>query len=141
MQFTTSEILRNRKQQIFNRTQEINERIYALQMEMQELERERHMLLAEHEILERVDEKALIIDTNKQRETQRVSRVMLEDAVRMIFDEAGRPVRIGDLIDELEKYGYVWSKYQSAYARIKSLPFIEDTGARGYVQFVRGGDF
>lgn len=134
MQVTTTEIIANRKKQIFNRSQEIRQRIYDLEAEKESLIREEAYLMAEHDMLERIDMKGLIVDTVKR--TQ--DRVMIEDAVREIFDEYGRPVKIKELIDELEKYGFQWSTYANAYYRVKRLPYICETGAYGYVQFLRG---
>lgn len=128
------DIIRNRQAEIFNQVQDIDAEINQLKANINQLEHLKELRIMEHKMLQNVSDKGLVVE-----ESNRVSRVDLEDALKRIFQEAGRPLKISDLIEGLERYGYMYSKlkYQTAYARLRATRLLESTGAQGYYNLIR----
>lgn len=59
-----------------------------------------------------------------------------EESVKEIFKQYGRPMKMAEIISELEEVGYKWSKYVSAYGFISKLDSIEKAH-HGYYQLRR----
>ena len=59
-----------------------------------------------------------------------------EDAVKEVLKQYGRPMKMGEIITELEHVGYKWSRYVSAYGFIRKLDCIEKS-YHGYYQIRR----
>lgn len=130
---THDEIIRIRQAEIFNDVQEIRREIIQLMARVETLNALEKQRVAEHNMLQHVTERGLIGGP----ENKKLDRIGLEDSVKRIFDQAGKPLRIGELLDELEKFGYIWSSYQTGYYRLRQTRLISETGARGYYNIIR----
>ena len=62
-------------------------------------------------------------------------KLMLDDALKTIFDAEGKPLKLAYVIQELERFDISWNRYVSAQAAISKL--LEPTGAHGYYNFRR----
>jgi hypothetical protein len=131
MHITANEIIKHRKNNNFNRTQQIHQRLHELELEEQELRHELELIIAENDMLDHMEGRGIIINTH--RVGHKPDHLMFEDAVREIFENAGRPIRVKDLISELAKYGYTWSTIQKARYDISNSDLIEKA-SWGYVQ-------
>jgi hypothetical protein len=105
-------------------------------MELAELEKKREFRIAEADMLDRVEDRSTIYDT-KRRQGDARDRLMFEDAIREIFETAGRPLRLKEIRENLEKYDYTWNNYQQARYHIVSLESIQSAGAFGFYQYLR----
>lgn len=130
---THDEIIRIRQAEIFNDVQEIRREIIQLMARVEILNALEKQRVAEHDMLQHVTERGLISGPANKK----LDRIGLEDSVKRIFDQAGKPLRIGELLDELEKFGYIWSSYQTGYYRLRQTRLISETGARGYYNIIR----
>jgi len=139
--WATDEIIRFRQQEIFNRVQEIEQEIRRLEAELNKLRNEKERLIAEHDLLDRFHDRSGIISVTTTTTVTRMTsrdRLTFEDVLKRIFEHAGRPMRMIEIIHELEKYGYKWSCYESAHSYISRLPHIEKIPqCRGFYQWVR----
>lgn len=129
--YTYDELIHIRQNEIFNEIRDIEEEVLRLRTEIEKLEALKKRRLAEYDMLQHVNDKGLVDNERK------VSRLDFEAALRRIFDKAGRPLAIGELIDRLEEFGYIYSNYHSAYNRLRSLGILEPTGARGYYNLLK----
>lgn len=130
---TSNQIIEERKKQIHNELYDIAEEIQKHKAALERLEYLRTFRLAEFDMLDRhVDRGQFIAHSSRS-----TKRMHIEDAIRSIFDGAGKPLRIGDVIEQLERFGFLWSSYQSAYAAITNFDNVQFTGARGYYQYLR----
>lgn len=131
--FSNNDIVEERKKQIHNELMDVEQSIQQCKATLEKLEYTRRFRLAEYEMLEKhVDRGQLIGHHSNQ-----IKRMHIEDAIRSIFDKAGKPLKIGELIDQLELFGYMWSNYNSAYVAITTFDNVKFTGARGYYQYLR----
>jgi len=131
--FSHDELIQIRQNEIFNEVQDIDDHIRQLCAELEKLEALKKRRLAEYDLLQRVSDKGLV-DNRGQ-----TTRLSLEAALKRIFDKAGRPLSIGELIGQLREFGYMYDSlpYHTAYSRIRALGILEPTGARGYYNLLR----
>ena len=125
------DLIQARQAEIFNEVQDIDAELLQLTARLEKLAALKERRIAEHNMLQNVKDRGLIANEHKS------TRVDFETAIKRIFDKAGRPMAIGELINELETFGYIFSKYNTAYMRLKSLGVLESTGARGYYNLLR----
>lgn len=126
--YTNEEIVQYRLNEIYNELMDLESEGEALKARLEKIEYLKKVRAAEYRMLQNVKDKGAIVA-----EDGRVSRIFLEDALKKIFDKAGRPMKIADVIEEVEKFGVEWSRYQTAYYRLTEL--LKPTGARGYYQY------
>lgn len=139
---TADDVIRSRQAEIFNRVQEIENELQRLEKLKSSLELDKEKLMMEHEILDSYDHRDhLSVTTTTTTTTFKMrssDKLTIEDTLRKIFDNAGRPMRMVEVIGELEKFGYQWSRYESAHSYISRLPHIEKVPqTRGMYQWVR----
>jgi hypothetical protein len=84
-------------------------------------------------MLQNIQDRGLAIGDNNK-----VSRIHIEDALKRIFDKVGRPMSVGEIFEQLESFGYIWSSYHTAYNKIvRDIGILESAGTRGYYQLIR----
>lgn len=71
------------------------------------------------------------------RDTIRSDRMDFDQTLRVIFDNAGGPMKISKIIDALDEVGIKTGNYAAAHARIVRNEHIQKTGARGFYNYVR----
>lgn len=131
--FANDGIVEERKKQINNELIDISNEIQMHTAALERLEYLRNFRLAEYNMLDRHIDRGQLIESSPRS----IKRMHIEDAIRAIFDGAGKPLRVGDVIERLEKFGFMWSSYQSAYAAITNFDNVQFAGARGYYQYIR----
>lgn len=129
---TYDEIIRTRQTEIFNEVNEIEEKINQHLAAIEKLRSTKEQRIAEYNMLQHIDDRGLMDEGKK------IARIDFETALKQIFEQSGKPMKVGDLIDRLEEFGYMWSNYQSAWYHIKNADLIQPTGARGYYNLIRG---
>lgn len=125
------EIIRTRQAEIFNQVQDLDREILQLTAAIEKAKATKEQRIAEHNMLQHISDRGLMEEDNKK-----VRRIDFEDALKRIFDQAGGPMAIREVIDRLEQFGYMWSNYQSAWYRLRSTKLLEPTGARGYYNII-----
>lgn len=130
---TTQQIIEERQKELINEVQDLEQLIRNKQLELESLIQLRDRRIMEHDILDRVPRADMF--SMREGEVTR-SRLTFEDCLKLIFEHAGRPVRMTELIDALETYNYKWSNYATAYNYITRTPHVENV-ARGYYQLRR----
>ena len=139
---TADDVIRDRQRAIFNRVQEIEHEKVRLQKQLEALDLEKQKLMMEHDILDSYDHRNHIsVTTITTITTVRMGskdKLTFEDTLRKVFDNAGRPLRMVEIINELKKFGYTWSRYESAHSYISRLPHVQKVPqCRGIYQWVR----
>lgn len=132
---TRDTVIKARQAEIVNEVFEIESRMSELRDELERLAILKEQRMMEHQLLEEVGERSILGEHTPGRKSTRLS---FEDTLIQIYDNAGRPLRIKELIGELERFGYQWSNYYTAYSYITSSHIVAPTGARGYYNVVRG---
>lgn len=117
------EVIRNRQAEIFNEITDIEKK-------MEKLRAVKEQRIAEYNMLQHISERGLMDEGKK------VARIDFEEAIKRIFNQAGRPLSVGELIGKLEEFGYIWSNYQAAWYRLRSSRLLEPTGERGYYNII-----
>lgn len=128
---TYDEIIRNRQAEIFGEIQDLDRDILQLTAAIEKAKSTKERRVAEYNMLQNINDRGLMDEGKK------VSRIDFEDAVKKIFEQAGRPMSISQLISQLETFGYLYSNYQSAWYRLRSTKMLEHTGARGYYNLLK----
>lgn len=132
--FNTTFIVEERKKQIINELMEINETIRELNEQVSRLTNSKKFREMEYEMLDRTVDKGVVIGGTNNNAT---SRLLLEDAIKSIFNNAERDaIKLADIILQLESYGYRWSNYFTAYQKITGLDSLCNTSKKGYYQFI-----
>jgi alanyl-tRNA synthetase len=126
-------VVKARQNEIINEVGEIEQEVKELQERIEKLQTKRQMRIAEYELLDRMQDRSLVFSSSK---TGRVDRLTFEDCIKRIFDNKGRPMKISEILKELEKFNFVSSSYQSAYSQITKKGIVEPV-SRGYYQLVR----
>lgn len=144
MEFTVNQIISNRKKEIFNKVQDMEQQKLELQLQIKELQSQINgvqynieLLIAEANMLDAVTERGMLINTEQSARKRGHDRITFEDAVKEIFREAGGPMKFEDVVAKLEKYGYTYTK-NTVYAKVRNTPFIESAGKHGYYQLLHG---
>lgn len=143
-QLTATQIINERKNEIINEVQDIEAEIRAMQERMESLAMKRDRRLFEYDLLDKFDSRNdtrfthIDAEDASARRMSRSSRVSIEDCIKEIFDNAGRPIKIGKLIEELEKYNYQWSTPASAYQYLTKIHILDKVPqTHGYYQLHR----
>lgn len=142
---TAQEVIKSRQSEIFNELSLMDVREKELIADLEALRMRRDQRRMEYDILGRVEERGMVRVTTSTTTTVEATferhrpadRLPFEDCLRLIMREAGRPVRVGELISELEKYSYRWNKYVSAHNYVTGCGLLESAGKRGYYQLIR----
>lgn len=130
----TNFIIEERKKQIINELQDVNQTISELRTQLARLENVRQFRESEYEMLDRTVDRGMIISSQRDNST---SRLLLEDAIKSIFKQHEHEVlKIGDLIDQLEGYGYRWSNYYTSINRLRSIKSLVKSNRRGYYLYI-----
>lgn len=130
--FTQQEVINERKKELFNEIQQIEVELERLKV----LKERRHI---EYKMLENIEDRSIIITTTEQRVEVRKGvgdRLFVEDILREIFDNVGRPMKISEIIEMLKKYNKTWNSYHAAYQFVISTKMLEKTGKRGYYNII-----
>lgn len=133
---TRDEVIRTRQNELVNEVFTIEEKIKELSEEIERLTILKEQRMMEHQLLEEVGERSILEELSRT-SGKKTNRLSFEDCLVQMYDKVGRPLRMKDLIAELEKFGYVWSDYHKAYAYITSTPIVKSAGVRGYYQVVQ----
>jgi regulator of replication initiation timing len=143
---THDEVLQNRKNELFNEITEVDKEIMEYNQKIEQLKRRKALRIAEHHILTDVTDRGIVLKSkqlndiiDESRPTFAINsrnRLHIEDVLKRIFENAGRPLSIGEIISELESFGYIWSDYYKAYSSIRNIGVLERI-SRGYYQFIR----
>lgn len=126
-------VIRSRQAEIVNEVHTIEEEIRACHKRIEELTQKRDLRIAEHDLLDKVEDRGIIVDLGN---TSKRSQMNFEDCMKRIFDNAGRPMKMSEIINELEKFNYIWSSYHSAYQRITGAGIVQVI-TRGYYQLLK----
>lgn len=141
--FTADQVIRERQKEIFNEVQEIEHELQRLERQRESLLARKERLMMEHEILESYHNRRELSVTTTTTTTKTVrmgtpDRLTFEDTLKKIFDNTGRPMRMSEIIFELKKFGFSWSRYESAYSYIIRCPILEKVPqTRGIFQLRR----
>lgn len=130
---TRDEVIKARQSELINEVVEIEQRIVELTNELERLALLKEQRAMEYRLLEQLGERSCVDDLVNDRK----SRVSFEDCLITLYERVGRPLRMREIIDEMEKFGYQWSNYWRAYSYIRSLDIVQSTGARGYYNIIR----
>lgn len=139
---TADEVIRSRQGEIFNRVQTIESELGKMELQKVQLALEKERLLMEHDILDAHTDRGHLSVTTTTTTTVRMGtkdKLSFEDTAKKIFENAGRPLQIGEIIEQLEKFGYQWSTYQGAYGYITKCTssIAKVPQCRGMYQFMR----
>jgi hypothetical protein len=126
-------VVRSRQAEIVKEVQSIEDEIRLAYQKIEELKQLRDLRIAEHDILDKADDRGIIIGLGQ---TTKRSSLAFEDCIKRIFDNAGKPLRMKELIEELEKFNYIWSNYANAYNHITKSGHVQAV-IRGYYQLVK----
>lgn len=134
--------LNSEEAKLLNRLSEITERRKEIHQQREVLE----LVSDKHEIkYAKVSFEPEPVKTEKHEKPQVVEKIRrmnksikleVEHVIKDIINNAGRPVKTGELIDELAKQGYKWNKYVTAAGFFKKCSNIEQP-YRGYWQLKR----
>lgn len=137
---TADDVIRARQTEIFNRVQSIEHELRRLEQQKKQLENEKERLMMEYKILDSYHDRGILsvttTTTTMRMETR--DKIVIEDTIKKIFDNVGRPMRMAEIINELEKFGYKWSRYETAYSYLSKVPILEKVPqTRGIFQLRR----
>lgn len=126
--YSNEEVVQYRLNEIYNELMDLENEAESLKAKLERNEYLRKVRSAEYRMLQNVKERGAIVA-----EGGRISRVQYEDVLKKIFDKTGRPMTIGELRDELERFGFDKGNYARDYQRLTDILIY--TGARGYYQY------
>jgi hypothetical protein len=132
---TMDSVIKNRQAELVNEVFEIETKLSQLQQEMERLVILKEQRMMEHQFLESGGFRNEVRITNGMRTTS--DRLSFEDCLMQIYDQYGRPLQVKEIISAVERFGYQWSSYQSAWAYITNSGMLEKTGQRGYYNIIR----
>ena len=142
---TAYDVVQKRQIQLLEETNKLKAEREELVKRLNEIDKRNKEINLEYKLLESglsnesrmvYTEKTITIETHSGRKL-RGDRMDFEQTLRKIFEAAGRPMAMVEIITELERFQYEWSDYQAAYKYIRNCNCIESTGARGYYQLSR----
>jgi flagellar biosynthesis/type III secretory pathway chaperone len=135
---TVDDVVRKRQAELteeFNQLkmqeQELNNKLALLERRLAEIE-------VEYKVFEEADRRELHTPGQGLHSfnARRQDKLQFEDVLRKVFENAGRPLTVKELISQLEHFGYTWSKYNTAYAYLTNHELV-NKAARGYYQLNR----
>lgn len=131
---TRHDVIKARQSELINEVYGIEQRIQELAAEIDRLTTLKEQRMMEHQLLEEIGDRGIMGDVTKVKK----DRMTFEDVMIKLHESAGRPLRIKEIIEGLEKFGYQWSNYYTAYNYITNSHIVQPTGARGYYNVIRG---
>jgi hypothetical protein len=139
---TALDVIKNRQAELINEIGEIDQLERELLQQLEALRHKRQLRMFEYDMLDRYDERNTVRITSTSTTTveygrhKKADKLGFEDSLKLIMDNAGRPVQLCEIITELEKYGYRWNKYVTAQAYIANSDVVERV-SRGFYQLIR----
>lgn len=142
---TADDVISKRQTELMSEIMDIDDELKELEERVHSLKIKRDEKIMEYDLFCRMEERNEIRITTtsttveirgRRGRLNQSDKLSFEDVVKQIFDKAGRPMRISELIERLEKFGYKWSKYGSAFNYITTSHVVEKV-ARGYYQIIR----
>lgn len=140
---TADEVIKNRQSELIIEINEIEKLEMELRQQLEMLNHKKRLRLMEYEMMERFDERDMVSFTTTTTTVQigrkkPSDKLSFEDTLKQVMENAGRPIPIGQIITELEKFGRVWSHYATAYAYLTNSGMIEKVPqTRGIYQLIR----
>jgi hypothetical protein len=140
---TADEVIKNRQSELIIEINEIEKLEMEMRQQLEMLNHKKRLRLMEYEMMEKFDERNMVsfttttttIEIGRKKSSDKLS---FEDTLKQVMDNAGRPITIGQIITELEKFGHQWSKYVSAYNYLTNSGMIEKVPqTRGIYQLIR----
>jgi len=134
---TVYEVIKERQEDIAVKVQNIVEELEELRAASARLLSNRDELQLEYDLLCKLEEQNLIVQLSADHDEVKTTgdKVLFEDALTAVFRWTDGTMRMYDLIRELNKFGYVWSSYESAHSQISKHRMVEKVkGKRGYYQ-------
>lgn len=119
---------------LHNETAEVNKAIVTLNNRLASIAQRQIDIRVEHQIFSTYTGRGEIHGSS----SGRVDTMRIDDMLKKIMDDFGKPVKIGDIIEALEKYEIRWSSYTSAYNRLLNMGLLEKVPqTHGYYQIHR----
>mgnify|MGYP001497892637 CR=1 FL=1 len=140
---TAQQVIKKRQAELIDEAQELRRELQALEARKQEIYRRLTEIEIEYSIHESYDDQGRIETVTTVTQTTTTTRraqhdrLNIEDIVKNIMLSAGRPIQIGEIIDQLERFGYIWSRRTSAYEYLKRLDILMPAGKHGFYQLRR----
>jgi predicted nuclease with TOPRIM domain len=141
---TLDDVIRERQRELIDQSNALRARLEEIKQEADEINRKMAKIYLESQMLDAQQDRGVVIThtetftaTISDRRKSPTDKLLFEDAVRKIFDRAGRPLPVRDIIAGLEPYGWQWSQYSNARNFIANSELLEPAGKRGYYQLHR----
>lgn len=140
---TAQQVIKKRQAELIDEAQELRRELQALEARKQEIYRRLTEIEIEYSIHESYDDQGRIETVTTVTQTTTTTRrsqhdrLNIEDIVKNIMLSAGRPIQVGEIIDQLERFGYIWSRRTSAYEYLKRLDILMPAGKHGFYQLRR----
>lgn len=126
--YTNDDIIKMRKNELFTEIQNIDAQLQEMAEATERLMQLKELRYAEHMMLSRIEDKGYIVDVKTSKE----ARVDIEEAVKRIFDDYGRPIALHELIKKLKEYGFIVKR-----EHVVNLDIVQ-RASHGYYQLLPG---
>jgi predicted nuclease with TOPRIM domain len=140
---TLDDVIRERQAELIDRSNAFRARLEEIKAEAEHINREMAKIYLESQMLDAQQDRGVVITRTETFTTtiangkSPTDRLLFEDALRKVMDNAGRPLRVGQIIEGLGGFGWQWSKYENARRLIAESDILEDAGKMGYYQLHR----
>lgn len=136
---TAHDVVRREQIKMMDERQKLNQEKEELSQRLEEISVELAHLHIRSEIMSAYGEGNQFITYDQSGNIRQGHRdkILVQDALRKIFDEAGRPMHIQEIREGLAKFGFVWSSDKASYVYITQSGLVSHAGKRGYYQYRR----
>lgn len=141
---TLYDVIKKRQGQLVDRSNALRMRLEEIKQEADAINREMSEIYLESQMLDAQQDRGVMIThtetfttTIMDRRKSPTDKLMFEDAVKKVFDNAGKPLAVREIIAELESFGWQWSRYANARNHIANSELLESAGKKGYYQLHR----
>jgi len=145
-QVTMDQVVRKRQRELLDESNALNVELQEIRLRAEAIDRRLAEINLEYQVFDQAGDRRTVttvtrtdILTATVREGRKSpsDRLHFEDAIKAIFDQAGRPMKVKELVGQLERFGWQWATDQSAYRYITTSDLVESAGKHGYYQIHR----